>query len=113
GLFGASNDVSAHEFERFVRSIELEKNYPGIQGIGFSRLLRPNERDALIAGMREQGFSDFRIWPDQPRDEYNAIVYLQPMNNRNHIAIGYDMSTESVRREAMYAARDSGKPTAS
>src|ERR1700704_1750678 len=30
GLFAASDDVSAHEFEQFVNSIELQKNYPGI-----------------------------------------------------------------------------------
>jgi PAS domain S-box-containing protein len=113
GLFAASDDVSAHEFEQYVKSIELQKNYQGIQGIGFSQRLLPNERDALVASMKAQGFSDFRIWPDKPRDEYNTIIYLQPMNNRNHLAIGYDMATESVRRQAMEAARDTGKPTAS
>jgi len=35
------------------------------------------------------------------------------MNNRNHVAIGYDMATESVRRQAMENARDNGSPTAS
>jgi CHASE1-domain containing sensor protein len=33
------------------------------------------------------------------RDEYNAIIYLQPMNNRNQVAIGFDMFTEAVRRQ--------------
>jgi PAS domain S-box-containing protein len=114
GLFAASDDVSAHEFEQFVNSIELQKNYPGIQGIGFSRRLRADEREALIARMKEQGVSDFRIWPEEPaRDEYNAIIYLQPMSNRNHVAIGFDMATEAVRREAMERARDKGAPTAS
>ncbi|HZN01155.1 MAG TPA: CHASE domain-containing protein, partial [Pyrinomonadaceae bacterium] len=37
GLFAASHSVDAGEFERFVDQIELEKNYPGVQGIGFSR----------------------------------------------------------------------------
>src|ERR1700752_366556 len=37
GLFAASDSVEAHEFERFVQQIELQKNYPGIQGVGFSR----------------------------------------------------------------------------
>jgi PAS domain S-box-containing protein len=113
GLFAASDFVDREEFERFVHQIELQKNYPGIQGIGFSQRLRPNEIPALIERMKLDGFPDFRIWPDNPRSEYNIIVYLQPMNNRNHLAIGFDMATEAVRRQAMEAARDIGTPMAS
>ena len=113
GLFAASDDVDANEFGRFVQQIELQKNYPGFQGIGYSIRLRPNEVEGLIKTMRQSGVPDFRIWPDGPRNEYNAIIYLQPRNNRNPIAIGFDMATESVRRQAMEAARDSGMPTAS
>src|SRR5215471_5521413 len=43
GLFAASDDVDPKEFESFVKQIELEKNYPGIQGIGFSERLQPDE----------------------------------------------------------------------
>src|SRR5215217_6214538 len=37
GLFAASDNVTANEFRRFVEPIELEKNYPGVLGIGFAR----------------------------------------------------------------------------
>src|ERR1043165_621465 len=37
GLFAASDVVQADEFARFVEQIELDKNYPGVQGIGYSR----------------------------------------------------------------------------
>jgi CHASE1-domain containing sensor protein len=113
GLFAASDYVDKDEFAHFVQQIELQKNYPGIQGIGFSQRLRPDERTALVERMKHDGFPDFKIWPDTPRSEYNTIVYLQPMNNRNHLAIGFDMATEAVRRQAMDGARDSGTPVAS
>jgi PAS domain S-box-containing protein len=63
--------------------------------------------------MRREGVKNFHIWPDFPRDEYNTIIYLQPQAERNQLAIGYDMSTEAVRRAAMEHARDTGMPTAS
>ena len=113
GLFAASDNVESAEFDRFVQQIELETNYPGFQGIGYSIRLRPNEVEGLVAKMRQSGMPGFRVWPDNPRDEYHAIIYLQPTSNRNPVAIGFDMFTESVRRQAMEAARDSGKPTAS
>ncbi|HEV8367366.1 MAG TPA: CHASE domain-containing protein [Pyrinomonadaceae bacterium] len=116
GLFAASKEVDAKEFERFIQQIELQKNYPGIQGIGFSQRFLPEDRAEAIASMQRAGFRDFKIWtngPDTPRDEYHAILYLQPLDNRNRVAIGYDMFTEPVRRQAMEAARDTGLLTAS
>jgi signal transduction histidine kinase/CHASE1-domain containing sensor protein/CheY-like chemotaxis protein len=113
GLFAASDEVDRGEFERFVQQFDLQRNYPGIQGIGFSRTFTPPERDALVQKMRAQGLSDFRVWPEGVRDEYTAIVYLQPEGNRNNVAIGYDMYADPVRREAMQRARDTGVPAAS
>ena len=114
GLFAASDSVEAHEFERFVEQIELEKNYPGVQGIGFSRRFSAAEKASVIAEMKRQGVSNFKIWPDEPpRNEINSIVYLQPATPRNQLAVGFDMATEPVRRQAMESARDSGNPTAS
>src|SRR5690349_11551205 len=113
GLFAASDSVEANEFEQFVNEIELEKNYPGVLGIGFSIRFPANEKDDVIAEMHRQHLNDFRVWPDSPRREYNSILYLQPANDANQHAIGYDMGTEEVRRQAMDAARDSGEPTAS
>src|SRR5215213_1835466 len=101
GLFGASAEVDRGEFERFVQQFDLQKNYPGIQGIGFARSFTPQERDGLVQRMRAQGMADFRVFPEGVRDEYTAIVYLQPQANRNEVAIGYDMYADPVRREAM------------
>ena len=114
GLYAASDDVSAREFERFVEQIELEKNYPGVQGIGFSRRFSAAEKASVLADMKAQGLTDFAVWPEDPvRREYNSIIYLQPANSANRLAIGYDMATEQTRRIAMEKARDTGNPTAS
>jgi len=115
GLFAASHSVDADEFERFVEQIELEKNYPGVQGVGFSRRFTRDEIPGVVASMRrERPEQDFNVWPnDVPRNEYTAILYLQPATDLNKIAIGYDMFTEPVRQRAMETARDTGKPTAS
>jgi signal transduction histidine kinase/CheY-like chemotaxis protein len=114
GLFAASQTVNADEFERFVEQIELEKNYPGILGIGYSRYFTAADKAGVIAEMRRQGVTNFNIWPtDPPRNEYNAIVHLEPATGPNKKAIGFDMATEEIRRHAMAAARDSGKPVAS
>lgn len=113
GLFAASDDVSAQEFHRFVDQIELQKNYPGIQGIGYSQKYKTENVPQLLSTMHERGFQDFKIWPESARPEYTAIIYLEPLDSRNRGAIGFDMFTEPVRRQAMETARDTGSPTAS
>jgi signal transduction histidine kinase/CHASE1-domain containing sensor protein/ActR/RegA family two-component response regulator len=114
GLFAASESVNSGEFDRFVQQIELEKNYPGIQGIGYSRWFRAEEKAEIVARMRREGVRDFHIWPDDsPRREYTAILYIQPASERNKRVIGFDMFNEPVRQQAMETARDTGNPTAS
>jgi len=114
GLFAASDTVKAREFERFVEQIELEKNYPGVQGIGFSQRFTATEKANVIAELKREGVNDFKsLGNESPRNEFNAIVYLQPATPQNQLALGYDMATESVRRQAMETARDSGNPAAS
>src|SRR5690606_29577498 len=86
---------------------------PGIQGIGFSQWLREDEREALIRQARADGLADFDLWPTGDRDDYTAIIYLEPNDWRNRRALGYDMFSEPVRREAMSRARDLGQPAVS
>ncbi|HKR14626.1 MAG TPA: CHASE domain-containing protein [Pyrinomonadaceae bacterium] len=113
GLFAASDTVEIEEFDRFVQQIQLEKNYPGIHGIGFSLRFTPQELPGVVERIRQAGFTNFKVWPETPRGEYHAIIYLQPQNVTNRAAMGFDMFTESVRRRAMEQARDSGSPAAS
>lgn len=113
GLFAASDEVAPVEFYRFVQQLDLQTNYPGIQGIGFSKRFTPADKDALIRQMRQKVREDFNVRPDGPRDEYTAIVYLYPLGNRNEKAIGFDMFSDPVRRQAMERARDTSLPAAS
>lgn len=114
GLFAASDSVDAGEFDRFVQQIELQKNYPGVQGMGFARWFRSEEMANVVSTMERDGVTGFKVWPEHPlRSEYTSIIHLQPATDINKVAIGFDMFTEPVRRQAMETARDTGMPTAS
>lgn len=105
--------IDVHSFRTFVGYLDLPARYPGILGVGFTRRLRPDELDAAVAETIAHGQVPFRVWPAEPRDEYHAIVFLEPLDRRNQAALGYDMFTDPVRREAMARARDTGEPAAS
>ena len=121
GLVAAKPKLTRIEFRDYVTRLNIEANYPGTQGIGLTLRVTPEESPALIERMHAQGVQSIVngehvplvIWPPKPIDGYfDAIVYLEPLDARNQAAIGYNMFSEPVRREAMARARDSGKATA-
>lgn len=114
GLFETlREEPDAGTFARFVESLDISRHYPGIQGIGFAKAIRPHERALHEQRMREQGRAGYRIWPEGDRALYSSIVYIEPLDWRNQRAIGYDMFSEPTRREAMERARDTGDVAAS
>jgi len=113
GLFVASRSIERDEFRAYVASLHLEENYPGIQGVGFAQIVPPAQKAKHIAAIRKEGFPHYFISPEGEREQYTAIVYLEPFDWRNQRAFGYDMYSEPVRRAAMEQARDTGQPALS
>lgn len=114
GMFESQGPITLQEFRQYVKHLELDRLYPGIQGIGLSIRLDPDDRGRVEQELQQQGIEEFRVWPTpEEREELHTIVYLEPLDQRNRAALGFDMSTEPVRHEAMIRARDTGLPAAS
>lgn len=105
-FFTHSSGVDRQEWRRFTERQQLEHRLPGIQGLGFSRLIPRANLAQHIQEIRAEGFPAYDVFPKGDRELYSSIVYLEPFTNRNLRAFGYDMFNEPVRREAMERARD-------
>lgn len=113
GLFAASEVVERQEFTRYFQALQLEEKFPGMQGLGYARLVSPQDKASHVQALRAEGLSSYDIRPPGVRELYTAIIYLEPADWRNQRAIGYDMYSEPIRRTAMEAARDQGKTSIS
>lgn len=113
GLFASSEFVSREEFKSFYDQLRLERNFPGIQGIGFSKWLMPSELENYTQKIRAEGFPNFSVRPSGVRENYSSISYLEPFDWRNQRAFGFDMFSESNRRTAMRASVESNAPALS
>jgi PAS domain S-box-containing protein len=111
GLFAASDTVTREEWKIYVENLLINKNFPGILGIGYSYRLPHTDSLKFVKAMQREGFSNFRIWPEGTRDEYTSVIYIEPFNERNQRAFGYDLLSEPLRKEAMMEARDNGQTT--
>ena len=105
-LFQASDQVTRREWNIYTMHQKVEQYLPGIQGIGFARLIQPGELESHIQKVRAEGFPDYSVTPKGSRPIYTAIEFLEPFDMRNRRAFGYDMYSEPVRRKAMAQARD-------
>ncbi len=109
GLFKSSNGVDRNEWHQYVKTLSMKSYFPGIQGIGFSKWIGSSANIATHeANIRAEGFPNYQVQPEGIRDGYTSIVYLEPFEGRNSLVLGYDMFSETNRREAMERARDTG-----
>lgn len=112
-MFNASDRVTRQDWAEYVATLNVDERWPGIQGIGWSIPVAADELAAHEAEVRAEGFPDYVVRPEDPRDEYSAILYLEPFDWRNQRAFGYDMWSNAERRQAMARARDTGEATRS
>jgi PAS domain S-box-containing protein len=109
GLIAARGAVNRETWHRYVQSLQLPTRYPGARGLGFSARIPVSEKEAWVERMHADGSPDFAVRPESERPEYHAILYLEPLDERNLRAVGYDMYSDPVRRAAMSRVRDTGQ----
>lgn len=108
GFLQASDDVTRTDWYHYISVINLHKKYPGIQGIGYSTLLPLIDTSIMVNQIKHDGYPSFELKPKGLQHYSTTILYLEPLDKRNSAAIGYDMFSEPIRREAMVRARDTG-----
>lgn len=113
GLFQASDEVTRSDWKNYVEHCGLPRYFPGIQAMGFAVALPPHQVEDHVAQVRAEGFSEYRLSPATDRQDYTAIVFIEPFDWRNRRAFGYDMYSDAIRRKAMDKAAESGLPAIS
>lgn len=112
-MFEISEKITREEFHRYIDSLNIMEDYPGIQAIGYTLKVPRSEITDLIKRTKSEGHPDYKVWPDEPRDIYYPIIFIEPFDWRNKRAFGYDMHTDATRKAAMDLALISGEPAAS
>ncbi|GAB3542061.1 hypothetical protein GCM10027443_42280 [Pontibacter brevis] len=112
-LIIASDTIERNAWRTYFNSLNIEKSYPGIQGLAYTHFVRASELAAFERQIRAEGFPEFRVHPEGKRASYTPITYIEPFSGRNLRAFGYDMYSEPTRQSAMNIARDTKQPALS
>ncbi|UTH73881.1 PAS domain S-box protein [Chromobacterium sp. IIBBL 290-4] len=92
--------LTRQQFLRYSLSRDISAEFPGARGFGFIRRVPAAQERAFVERARHNGQAGYavrQIHP-QPRDRY-LIQYFEPQNG-NEQAIGLDIASEPLRREA-------------
>jgi signal transduction histidine kinase len=90
--------------------LQLRERYVGVDGIGYAPRVPDGGLGAFVRSVSLDGIADLNIRPDSNRAEHFPAVLLEPPDNDNASAIGYDLAAEPAQLEAMRRARDSNAP---
>lgn len=118
GFFEASKTISREQFKAFVDS--ALQRHPDIQALEWIPRVPDEERLALEAAARKEGLTGYAISergsrgelvPAAFRAEYFPVYYVEPLRG-NEPAVGFDLASDPIRRQALEAARRTGEPYA-
>ena len=105
-FFEASELVTRKEWEQFNKFSIKDENFKGVQGFGYAEIIKKEQLLKHIQKIKKEGFPQYTVYPKGSRDTYTSIIYIEPLNEKNRRALGFDMFSEPVRRKAMQQARD-------
>ena len=117
-LFIVNPATSRKDFENAVILLEVEKRYPGIKNIAFTRYVTQAQKQAFERSVRADtslspaGYPDFAIRPPGERSEYFVADYLWPYSSSKGVH-GLDISSQPATLASMRYAMATGLPTAS
>ena len=108
-LFAALDRPTPEQWRGYVDALKLQATFPSLIGVGYAASLDQGQLVRLQEAWRSDGRGLFELRPRGRRDFYGPILYLEPHTDLNRNAIGFDLYSEAVRRQAMRLAMDSGQ----
>jgi len=107
----ARGEIDRAAWENHHRGLEIEKRFPGVQMFLWAPVVPANDVAGFEVRLRQLGHPEFRIWTRDQAPPVSTIAFVEPFIDANRRALGFDMASEPIRREAMERARDTGEAT--
>lgn len=90
------------QFVHYAEGVELARRYPGVQAIGFGTWLPDGNAADLIERERRGGQAQYSVRQGaSPQRAKAPISVIAPPNAENVGALGFDLYSDALRREAM------------
>lgn len=107
----ASGGLMPEGFIHYAQTLSQTYQLPeGALGLGYARYVTPATKASFERDLSVFHGDALVIRPAGLRPAYAPVTVLEPMNPGNRRAIGFDLLSEPVRRQALLQAAQSGAP---
>lgn len=106
--------INLQKFRAYISSLQLDKNYRGIRGIGYTPKVLTKDIPAFEKKIAARDFPNYKIhyFDKEKRDIHFPVTYFEPLDEIAQKAMGFDTYSEINRRTSMNIAQDTGMPSA-
>lgn len=118
-FFESSQEVTDEEFATFTE--RALRRFPNLQALSWDPIVKDEDLAQFEETQRErpgmETFSvkerntDGELVPVQSRDDHVVVTLIEPMAS-NRAALGFDISSNPTRQQAIMRARETGLPSA-
>jgi len=108
-MAAAGGALSRDAFREYVEAREIQTEFPGVRGFAFVERVSRAAVPALEAAERAGGVGAFTVRSGGSVPELYVVRYVEPLSH-NVAALGFDLGSEPLRRQAIERAIDSGQP---
>ena len=108
GLLVTTGLHNRSAFQDYVKTLQLDANFSGIEAIGIAPRVLLQDKAAHEAAMRRLGSVAYAIHPESQNEVMAPVIQREPYIAPDRAPLGHDLWADPVRRLAMEKARDSG-----
>ena len=110
--YAASDQVTDDEFRELVRSLDIERLFPGVSGFGYlQRVLRP-DLERFVAAQQAGRQTPFAVKSTGSADDLYVVKHIEPLA-KNFETLGLDFGQDPWLREALERAVATGEASLS
>jgi CHASE1-domain containing sensor protein len=110
GLF-ASTNVDAETWSSFIHAQNAPSRYQGMKAVAYAEVVPENTIDSYLQTLRQGHGQSISIHPEKTEDDYTVLTYHEEVelpDAQRLNAIGFDLSSSTVRSKALEQARATG-----
>jgi len=108
-FFMSSDTITKDDWKYFVEKSKIAQYLAGFQSISYIMIVPNNQLENHVQRFKKVFSNDFTVYPPSTEEVYTPITYIEPLQDRNIKALGFNISSNPLMKKALENARDSNK----
>jgi PAS domain S-box-containing protein len=105
-FFMASDTITRSDWKYFIEKSNVSSYLKGFQGVAYVTIVPKNQLQKHTNRFKNEFSNDYNVFPNVEMDEFTPIIFIEPLNDRNLKAMGFNISSNAIMKKAIEESRD-------